>query len=513
MKIIAALLLCFTSIFGYSQNAPHVELRNDQVTYGVGYAGSPKAWGFTSTAIMDVPDSILVSSGFAKFLWLMGIRDDVPVQRSVHDYRQEGKQFVAGVLEADGMPYSGNATYFDRIWKVRGDDVRNVINLYQDGSLTIDDIPADILTWPAMGNPYFIDSMQSILVNQKLAPFVDINDDGAYDPLAGDYPVPLQEKSMFIPHEFTFHCFHDVTPRDSTDYPPLHVQLAHIAVLTNCSDYSDLSSSVYHRLELKETHTESIDQIRFGIYDDEDIGEAWEDIAGFNLQANASYSFGGGEPDQREAVEMPKGYGAVQSTMYISHEVKTYAPVWPRQERFLFDNALQGMDPDTNVAINPVTGDTTAHWYTGDPLVENGWVHSGYIDKGSCSVLELPANSSQKHIVEFIEAIKYDVVASSAVEVMDDHTQHLLAIKTQWDERIMSPDCLDPEEYSICNSDCVWPGDIDGDSIVTSKDFLLEWDVAAPQGTEILGPQRELLSGRWHPMTADDWDADVESYA
>ncbi|MBK7429309.1 MAG: T9SS type A sorting domain-containing protein [Saprospiraceae bacterium] len=54
----------------------------------------------------------------------------------------------------------------------------------------VEDIPAEVLGWPGIGNPYF-ESVHGFAIPSyvsHLAPFFDLNEDGIYDPKHGDYP-------------------------------------------------------------------------------------------------------------------------------------------------------------------------------------------------------------------------------------------------------------------------------------------------------------------------------------
>jgi len=489
----------------YSQSEDYAVIENHNIRYAVGKAGLLKEYSNFVTGIKDYPDSILISQGFTKFLWLMGTKDDVAVQRSVTAYASDEQQFQPGILDQNGQPRADYDQYFDKIWKIELADIEHLQMLFEMDSLVMEDIPQDILTWPAISNPHFTDSLGIPIISDELAPFFDRNGDSIYDPLQGDYPIPIQAEPQCIPHNFTFHTFHDVTPRDGEEYQPLHVQINHITAMTSCDDYDALSRSIFHRLEINRMGLDSVDEIRVGIYDDADIGESVADYSGYDVGANAFYTYGNDEVDQSDAIEIPDGYAAVQSTMMLSHDYDSYAPVWAPWQQFNFDYALQGLDAEGQVAIDPATGDTTSYRYTGDPFDQEGWINRNPADKASCGVVSIPVGESAAHAVEFLELHDYITVDSQSVEVMKDHTDRLFGAKSQWHQRLALPTCEPKIAVSPCTEGCIWPGDIDKDSVVTSQDLLLQWHAAVAGESEHSGPQRSVISSRWHPVYSTDW--------
>jgi hypothetical protein len=73
-----------------------------------------------------------------------------------------------------------------KIWKINQTDINSFRAL---STHTISNTPATILEWPAKGNPYSKGAGgASLNISVDMAPFVDVDANGQYDPLAGDYP-------------------------------------------------------------------------------------------------------------------------------------------------------------------------------------------------------------------------------------------------------------------------------------------------------------------------------------
>ncbi len=98
-------------------------------------------------------------------------------------YRQMGAwDFWTGPLDTiTGSSDSATAVNYDRFWKIDYNMIQSFLINYQNSNVQNGtyEIPEAIATWPAHG--YGNNTRQ-------LAPFVDINSDGVYNPMNGDYP-------------------------------------------------------------------------------------------------------------------------------------------------------------------------------------------------------------------------------------------------------------------------------------------------------------------------------------
>ncbi len=82
------------------------------------------------------------------------------------------------------------AQHFNRYWSVFAYEVENFRLDWSDGQLD-QAIPINLYRWPGLGNPHssWANGFELPADAPALAPFNDVNDDGIYDPEAGDYPA------------------------------------------------------------------------------------------------------------------------------------------------------------------------------------------------------------------------------------------------------------------------------------------------------------------------------------
>jgi hypothetical protein len=133
---------------------------------------------------------------FAGAVWLGG--RDQPTGGNVlvtsQTYRH-GVQYAywPGPIDQNVMDISqSECSQWDRHFTVYSDSILEFRNKFQNGQITnVTQIKNQILGWPAKGNPHIgtaITQMSGANMNRNLAPFVDVNNDGIYNPMQGDYP-------------------------------------------------------------------------------------------------------------------------------------------------------------------------------------------------------------------------------------------------------------------------------------------------------------------------------------
>lgn len=132
---------------------------------------------------------------FAGAMWLSGYDDGGNLHVAAQTYRQDGSDFWPGPLDAGGSLSYATSSDWARIWKVNRAEITEHKNrTFRNASNT----PASILEWPGKGNAYARgkDGVP-LTVERDMAPFVDKNGDGIYQPLKGDYPDVKGDQALW----------------------------------------------------------------------------------------------------------------------------------------------------------------------------------------------------------------------------------------------------------------------------------------------------------------------------
>jgi hypothetical protein len=139
-------------------------------------------WWNLSNARYEVPKvgsgQVSKHSLFAGALWIGGITQG-NLRIAAQTYRQSGNDYYPGPLQVDGAAKGSvskeTCKAYDQIWKITLQEIDQFRNNPDNWSSA----PDVITTWPGNGKAGEA---------RILAPFVDYNNDGIYDPVSGDYP-------------------------------------------------------------------------------------------------------------------------------------------------------------------------------------------------------------------------------------------------------------------------------------------------------------------------------------
>ena len=237
-----------------------------------------------SEAKCEFPKNSSKRIGFSGSIWMSGYDAGNNLHVAAQTYRQNGNDYWPGPHDnnATALPYSVSANWA-KIWKLN----RTTINYFKGlSSHTIANTPTSILEWPAKGNPYAKGNNNATLtITSDLAPFVDVNNDGVYNALNGDYPLIKGDQMLW-------NVFNDngATHNESA-ITPLNVSV-------NQSVYgyqrnSPIDNILYYEYEISNKSNNVYDSFVVGIYADMDLGYFRDDYTGFDSSRRMGYTYNG----------------------------------------------------------------------------------------------------------------------------------------------------------------------------------------------------------------------------
>ena len=125
---------------------------------------------------------------YSASMWFGGTDINGQLKLAAPVYYPNSQDFWPGGLTNDGAAVTVNPNPFPQtIWSVSKPEILYHISNYNDPNYTM---PNDIMTWPAHG-----DISQNM--SFTMAPFVDTDNDGIYDPANGDYPCIKGDRAMY----------------------------------------------------------------------------------------------------------------------------------------------------------------------------------------------------------------------------------------------------------------------------------------------------------------------------
>ena len=273
-------------------------------------------WFFDELADYHVPKGTNMTSYFCYSFW-MGAQDASGMLHLFAErFNQVGKDTWPGPLSTvDGSIDENTMLQWNRTFKITRQEVLDFLSNYQTPGYVI---PHHILDWPAHGDTT---KGQAWL----LAPFVDVNNDGVYNPANGDYPDFPGDMAQFL-------IFNDnYSVHTESQGSPLGVEVHVLAYAYDAPEDSIMNNTIFLKYKIFNRSTTTYDAAYIGLWSDWDLGYAYDDYVGCDVRKSTAYCYNGSAVD---------GTGQAWS----------YGENWPVQTLTLLSGPLMAPDGIDNPA-------------------------------------------------------------------------------------------------------------------------------------------------------------------
>jgi len=274
--------------------------------------GGDMWWDLKDKSMYEVPKGSGKTALFSGAIWIGGTDVNNQLKLCAVKYRASGTDFWTGPLVESG-PNRATVTSevclkYDKHWNITRTDVakfRAWFNATPE-QRSVDfpgyQIPDVILDWPAMGdtaNHYA----------KYLAPFEDVDGDGSYDPEGGgDYPfydlddaLPCgtsreQRRIRLFGDQTLWWVYNDkgnVHTDPVSDPVGMEIQAQAFAFATN----DELNNMTFYNYALINRSTYKLQDTYFGVWTDADMGYAWDDFVGCDVNRGLGYLYNGDNVD------------------------------------------------------------------------------------------------------------------------------------------------------------------------------------------------------------------------
>lgn len=182
-------------------------------------------------------------------------------------------------------PYTNTTFYNDTIsnqyalaYYVSREMIENHLDSIQSGSSTYIP-PHGIKHWPAHGNT-------AIGQAENLAPFVDVNNNGLYEPYLGDYPTIYGTHSIF-----------SITHQNPNLNKTAGIEVQSYIYWFEYDTTENFVHVVFQKNRLI-SRTTNFTEFAVGTYSDLDIGNPFDDYYGTNVSLSTAYNYNGDNYDE-----------------------------------------------------------------------------------------------------------------------------------------------------------------------------------------------------------------------
>ena len=290
-------------------------LNSNNVNAGIAIGGnlfsdSILVVGNTTNEKFELPKGSGKNLIFTQALWMSALDVNNSLHVAASRYFDYGRDYFDGpVANVYDSIYD---RYYRRVFKVTQAEIAHFKTLaFPVNAAQVD---SAILFWPAKGNPSVMGDY-GVNISSPLAPFVDLNGNGIYEPLLGDYPGICGDEGIFF-------VYNDIrAAHTQTGGTPLGVEIRGMASAFTDStsnipyDKRAINNSVFVRYEIENKSQNAYNSFNVGNWMDPDIGCFMNDFAGCDSARNLLFAYNGTTTDPDCAPE--NGYGSLQVALGV----------------------------------------------------------------------------------------------------------------------------------------------------------------------------------------------------
>jgi hypothetical protein len=248
-------------------------------------------WNFSGEPSFSVPKNSGQTALFMNAFWIGGLDEDENLHLAGERYMWPGKDFYHGPVSDDYGPLYDMRWH--NVWKLSRDEILfHQHNWWKPEYVC----PEEIMSWPGNGN---ISAGQALI----LAPFFDKNNNGLYEPLAGDYPLIRGDQALFF-------IFNDVRePHGETGGRKLGIEVHGMAYAYDAPEDSALWNTVFLHYDIINRSDTSYYDTFLGVYTDFQLGNKWDNLVRCDVQRGMYYSYNGDDFDEDNIIENDTSWG------------------------------------------------------------------------------------------------------------------------------------------------------------------------------------------------------------
>ncbi len=251
-------------------------------------AGGIQFWpmyhGEETDGNFEFPKGSSKNTIFSSSLWIGGLDEFDSLKLAAETYRIPGMDFWTGPLSNNESELSidlETVINWYRVWKLTREEIEYHKQHYLEEGY---EILSDIASWPAHGDEDLNQAMD-------LAPFVDVDGDGVYNPVQGDYPLIRGDQCIYF-------IMNDLKKHYETKGKALGLEIQVMAYEFSRNGISPLDNTLFLSYKIYNRSASTYHNTYLGVFTDFDIGSPYDDYVGCDVARSTYYSYNGDEYDE-----------------------------------------------------------------------------------------------------------------------------------------------------------------------------------------------------------------------
>ncbi|MCR5646248.1 MAG: hypothetical protein K6F96_07680 [Bacteroidales bacterium] len=288
-RLLLCLMLSGFVLVAMAQVPPiaHIEANNVRGVIlgdGTAFLNWPENYGVLQPnpcPTWEVPAGSGKSTIFQKALWFGGLDAADSLHLAAMRYGQGhylggGQDYWAGPLKTtDASIDLMTALKYHHVWSLTRAEIEQFKTNFNNPSCPV---PEDILSWPAHGEGDYA---------YDLAPYIDVNNDGRYNPADGDYPDIKGDQCLFF-------IFNDSYKEHGESFGGKLGLEVHVMVYAFEDPFDEaLNNTVFTHFEFFNRSSNDYHDVYLGLWFDWDLGYANDDYVGCDVQRNSCFVYNG----------------------------------------------------------------------------------------------------------------------------------------------------------------------------------------------------------------------------
>lgn len=247
----------------------------------------------TSEARYEVPKGSRKNALFAGSVWVGGRDVQGILKVCAQTYRSSGNDYWPGPLDETANVEEATCSAWDRFWKVNATDIAKFRQLTsKTEALDNDESYESIRTWPGKGTTFAEgrNRAQLTVSNTKdYAPFIDVDQDGLYNPYNGDYPDIDGDQYIW----WVFNDKGNVKLQSQTEGIGMEVQ----ASAFGYTRQDAMNDATFYNYRLINRGGLTLDSCYMATWTDADLGYAFDDYIGCDTNRGLGILYNGKSED------------------------------------------------------------------------------------------------------------------------------------------------------------------------------------------------------------------------